>query len=117
MKVTVGYGQVNELIADLGKAGQVAGERASKAVRKTALDIARDAKIFAPVDTGNLRNSIGVDTDPDGLGAQIGPTASYAPFVEWGTVQHGPQAFMGPAFDRNATDLVTALEQIAGGAL
>ena len=33
-------------------------QRADAAVRKTGLDVEADAKIFAPVDTGNLRNSI-----------------------------------------------------------
>lgn len=59
---------------------------------------------FAPVDTGNLRNGIGVDFDlRAGAGyyqATAGPTARYAPYVEDGTRHMAPRAFMGPAMDR-----------------
>lgn len=116
-RVTVEYGDVNRLVADLHDAPAKVLRQASTAIRKTALDIEADAKAFAPVDTGFLRNSIGIDIDRDGLGAAIGPTADYAHFLEWGTSTNAPQAFMGPAFDRRAGDLARTLEQIAADVL
>ena len=116
---TSDFSELNRLAIDLGKAagGQV-GARAARAVRKTAFDIEATAKVFCPVDTGNLRNSISTDIVGDGrfgsVAAEIGPTASYAPFVELGTSRMAPQAFMGPAFDRHAHEFVTAIEEIAG---
>lgn len=104
--------ELNKLAADLGRASTTVVERSSLAIRKTAYDIEADAKRFCPVDTGNLRNSISTDTHV--LSAEIGPTAEYAAFVEYGTSRMAPEAFMGPAFDRHAGELVTALEQIAG---
>lgn len=43
------------------------------------------AKKLAPVDTGNLRNSIGHKVDPDGQIVYIGTNAEYAAYVELGT--------------------------------
>ena len=46
------------------------------------------------------------------LRAEVGPTAEYGAYVEYGTSRMAPRAYMGPAFDRHAPDLVTAVEQI-----
>lgn len=74
---------------DLTKAGAKAQSMAREAVAKTAADIAGDAKNFAPVDTGNLKNSVGHDLfNEDGeSSAEIGPTASYGPF--WSGARQG----------------------------
>lgn len=108
-----GVEDLNTLAVDLGRAGQVVGEMASAVVRKTLLQIEGDAKSFAPVDTGNLRNSIGVDLDQDGLGGGVGPSASYGAFVEFGTARTGPQAYMGPALDRHSGEFEDALLRLA----
>lgn len=43
------------------------------------------AKDLAPVDTGNLRNSISHKVDPDEPAAYVGTNTEYAPYVEFGT--------------------------------
>ena len=43
------------------------------------------AKDLAPVDTGNLRNSISHTVDEDEPAVYIGSNTSYAPYVELGT--------------------------------
>lgn len=43
------------------------------------------AKDLAPVDTGNLRNSISHKVDPDDPAAYVGTDTEYAPYVEFGT--------------------------------
>lgn len=43
------------------------------------------AKDLAPVDTGNLRNSISHRVDPDEPAAYVGTNTEYAPYVEFGT--------------------------------
>ena len=106
---------LNKLAADLGRASGAVVAATSRAITKAAYDIERDAKAFCPVDTGNLRNSI--STDARGLSAEIGPTAAYAAYVEYGTSRMAPQAYMGPAFDRHAGELVTAIEHITGSIL
>ena len=84
-------------------------------VVKAAMDTVRDSKMLAPVDTGNLRNSIGSDiTEAAGsIEAEVGPTADYGYYVEYGTSRNqNPQPFMGPAYDKNQPKLEQALGQI-----
>lgn len=106
--------QLNRLAASFDAAGDAIGVEASTAVRATALRVERDAKAFAPVDTGFLRNSIGHDitgnADAAAIEAEIGPTAAYSEFVEFGTSRMAPRAFMGPALDRNAPGFVAAMD-------
>lgn len=107
--------QLNTLTADLGRAGAAAVPLARKVLGKSSADIERDAKAFAPVDTGNLRNSI--SRDLMGLKAEIGPTAAYGAYVEFGTSRMAPEAYMGPALDRNGWAFEKAMDQIADGLL
>lgn len=104
------FSEVNHLAADLAKAGPKAVLQAQRVIAKTAHDIEATAKQMAPVDTGAMRNSIGVDTGV--LQATIGPTVSYAPYVEFGTSRQAPAAFMGPALDRNNPDFYAAMDAI-----
>lgn len=104
------FSDLNRLAVDLGKVPGKVVPLARKVLEKSSADIERDAKIFAPVDTGNLRNSI--SRDLKGLEAETGPTASYAAWVEFGTSRMGPAAYLGPAFDRHAGAFAEALGQI-----
>ena len=88
--------------------------RASAVVRKVAFDTEADAKALAPVDTGNLRNSITTAVTGNGLTAAVVATASYAPFVELGTSRQAPQPFMGPATDQNTPKFHEAMAQLGG---
>ena len=88
--------------------------RASAVVRKVAFDTEADAKALAPVDTGNLRNSITTAVTGNGLTAAVVATASYAPFVEGGTSRQAPRPFMGPATDRNTPLFYEAMGQLGG---
>lgn len=97
------------------------GAGAAMVTRKTATAINRDAKILAPVDTGNLRSSLGVTLTGDGragtMRAEISPTASYAVHVEYGTSRMAAQPFLWPATERHVPAWMAALEQIAAGGL
>jgi HK97 gp10 family phage protein len=56
-------------------------------LRASAMKIQRDAKRNAPVDMGTLRNSIYMDYDYQNnkLTYTVGASASYAPYIEFGT--------------------------------
>lgn len=65
---------------------------AAQVLEEEATTIARDAKVLAPVDTGNLRASIEARKVND-LAYTVGvhadaPAASYAPSVEYGSKPH-----------------------------
>lgn len=117
-RITVDVSELSTLAVDLTRAAAKIGPQVNEVMRKTAADVEATAKAFCPVDTGNLRNSIG-HSDLRALHGvmevEIGPTANYAHFVEFGTSRHAPQAFMGPALDRHTPAFVTAMTQLAEG--
>lgn len=107
-----------ELAARFENAAGRIGAPMAAAVRKTAFDIEADAKTLAPVDTGNLENSISTTITGDGrtgtITAEIGPTAEYGAFVEYGTSRMGPQPYMTPAAERHIPVLEQVLDHIGG---
>ncbi|MEU8199288.1 HK97-gp10 family putative phage morphogenesis protein [Microbispora amethystogenes] len=109
-----GIDEINRLAFDLGRLGFAATAKVAKVARSTGERTVAGAQAIVPVLTGNLKGTIGVDFDPDGLGFEAGPTASYAPYVEHGTSRMAPRAFMGPAFDRAIADGVEALGEVLG---
>lgn len=106
------FSDLTALSADLGKAGYKVTRKGQAVVRKTANDIEGDAKRFAPVDTGTLRNSIGTTITNGGLSAEIGPTASYGAHQEFGTRRMRPQPYMRPAADRRFPQFVEAVSRL-----
>ena len=106
--------QLRSLSADLSSVAQNVYPITSAAVRKTALDVVRDAQVAAPVRTGNLRNSITADIAdyPAVVSAEVGPTASYGAYVEFGTSKQAPQPYLGPAADRRVPILETVLARL-----
>lgn len=92
MGFDIDFTEVRKLEFDLSNAHGHVGARASAAIRKTAYDIERDAKILAPVDTGDLENSISTDIEGDGrfatMSAEIGPTVDYGAAIEYGSEPH-----------------------------
>lgn len=103
--------------ANLGRAAGTVGARGSQVVRATAARVERDAKILAPVDTGNLRNSISTTLTGDGrskvMSAEVGPTASYGRYVELGTSRMAAQPYLFPALDRHEDNFTAAMARIA----
>lgn len=81
-----------------------------KAIVKTAHDIEADAKALCPVDTGYLRSSI--STDIGGMEAEIGPTAAYGAFQEFGTSRMAPHPYMMPAADRRTPEMEDAIASL-----
>jgi len=75
-------------------------------LRQVAKRIAARAKQLAPVETGELRDSIQVHTvDEDDI--EVIAASYYAPWVEYGTEKMAPRPFMRPAIDdvgRSAVD-------------
>lgn len=113
-----------ELVAtQFRMAGPLAVAKAKVVLKKTALDIERNAKAIAPVDTGNLKGSIGHSDlrtlSAANLAVEVGPTANYGGFVELGTSTQAPQAYMGPSLDRHSGPFQQAMAQLgeeaAGG--
>lgn len=70
-------------------------KQACTAAVSAAESAAETAKALAPVDTGELKNSISSASAPDG--AVVRASAPHAAMVEYGTSKMPPQPFMLPA--------------------
>lgn len=68
-------------------------------VQKNGSEMQTKAQQKAPVDTGNLKRSIGLAMRDGGLTAEVEPTAEYAPYVELGTRFMNAQPYLKPAFE------------------
>ena len=68
-----------------------------RALEKCGLTAEGYAKKLAPVDTGNLRNSITHEVDDGEPAAYIGTNVEYAPYVCLGTIHMKAQPFLKPA--------------------
>lgn len=82
------FHELTELYSVLERAPEQVVAKGRLAVGKTKFDTVARAQVLAPVDTGNLKNTIGADDDPDGLGWTAGPTAAYGADVEYGSRPH-----------------------------
>lgn len=109
--------EITQLAADITKASNQVYNKASKAVRKAALDAQRYMQqtggAGAPRDTGNLANSIHIRQEAV-LQAAAVTNVFYAPFVAYGTRYMPPNPFdlraveaVGPGFEK-------AMEQLGG---
>jgi len=74
--------------------------------QRLAHKAARNMRQLAPVDTGRLRNSIGVTEGADarGLYFDVGPTVDYAIHVEYGTSRSPAQPFVRPGVAEAVAD-------------
>ena len=81
-------------------------------VQKNGADLQRNAQEKAPVDTGTLRRSIGLDLTDSCLTATIAPTVEYAPYQEYGTRYMDAQPFVGPAFNEQKNKFVNDMKKL-----
>jgi HK97 gp10 family phage protein len=81
------------------------------AVAKAAMDTEALAKVTAPIDTGNLRNSIASDKVRD-LTWRVTANAEYSIYVEMGTRKMSAQPFLDPSLRASFASLTKALGKI-----
>lgn len=94
--MSIKFTGANELKLALKKKADLDAVR--RVVMQNGAELQARAQRNAPVDTGNLKRSIGLGIRDNGLTAESEATAEYAPYVEWGTRYMDAQPFMGPAF-------------------
>ena len=69
------------------------------------------AKKLAPVDTGNLRNSITHEVDDGEPAVYIGTNVEYAPYQELGTINMDANPFLKPAVADHANTYRKIIEK------
>ena len=106
---------IDDVINSLERSIEKAIKAAEKELQLTALEIERDAKLNAPVDTGMLRASI--TSTGSGSEYEIGTNVEYAPFVEYGTKYMAARPFLFPAFEKGVRDLQKNIKKAVISAL
>ena len=110
-----GLREVNDALGQLPKA---TGRNVMRRVAVKRLQpIAADMKLNAPVHLSDLRDSITVTTKKPKKRRKVAEVEAYAgpgrlpqaSLQEFGTVNHGPQAFARPAWDKGKGDLLPGL--------
>ena len=114
---------VQEALANLKSIGEAVTDRNLQEDALVAVEpIAEDARSLAPVDQGDLRDSIQAIQFEDGtVGVIIGDWKGH--FWEFGTVNHRAQPMLAPAWDAHADRLAerfgemvkVRIERVTGG--
>lgn len=81
-------------------------------VKLNGSEMQKKAQRNAPVDTGNLKNNIGLEFSDGGMTATVEPTAEYAPYVELGTRFMEAQPFLKPAFEEQKKQFEKDLQKL-----
>lgn len=86
-RITFSINGIDKLKERLKAMDQKVKDALAMELRESAMKIQKEAKRNAPVDMGTLRNSIYMDYDyqKNKLTYSIGASASYAPYIEFGT--------------------------------
>lgn len=106
---------LKELIAVLEKIPNELDKAVESVLEDNAQEIERDAKSFAPLDTGKLRQSIKSTQTKDKeytIKANSTGNAPYATFVEFGTRFMRAQPFLYPAFFKGRSRFIKDLENL-----
>lgn len=101
---------MNELRAGLDKRTDLKAVRT--VVQKNGADLQQKAQQKAPVDTGTLKRSIGLNLTDFGLTAKVEPTVEYAPYQEYGTRYMKAHPFVGLAFNEQKAKFVNDIKKL-----
>jgi len=94
----------------------MAGDNLGRAVVAGGLVFEGKAKLLAPIDTGNLANSIETvlfSSNATSAEAHVWTGVEYAPAQEFGTSKIRPHPFMRPAWDANIERIKSAIAKWA----
>jgi len=109
--VSFDMSEVADLAAELAAVPARVVRLSSSTMTRIAGKLRDEAKAAAPVDTGELRDSIEIQ---GGEGYRIvRATAGHAYYVEFGTGDTAPQPYLWPAAGRAGVAMSEAFEQIS----
>ena len=115
--MAVDAAELARFAADLRRYGPALRAESEKMVAEQGAKLRDSARSHAPVASGELRDSIGLEAS--GLTATVEAKARHARFVEYGTSVMAPQEFMRPAADKAYHDLQAAaakvVDKVLGG--
>lgn len=113
----VDVSEVMALARDIEQNAAQVPTQARTVIHKVGYDTLATMQAGTPIDTGNLKNSEGIDFTDDGLGFEVGPTAEYGGYVEEGTSRMHAEPYAGPAADREFPNVDEGLAAIGEQAI
>lgn len=132
MPADLDYSETREHVVRMKAAHGGVGAKGARVVRAFTHRVEARAKVYCPVDTGLLRNSIESSFEGDGrtgemvgavtaggggvshvLYSLFGDGINYARYVEYGTSRMAAQPFMTPAFDEEIPGYEAACAALA----
>ncbi len=104
MQMAIEIKGLDSLVKDFATAPPVVKRELNTAVRFAGVRVQREARIEAPVRTGNLRSQIRFSNTNDGRGI-VGSYAQYSIYVHEGTKYQRSNPFMQRALEQSKGDL------------
>lgn len=122
------FSELDELAADLSKAGIRVALRTPAVVRGVAQRVQQTAREFAPGAHGGTAKhypqsiTIDVTIGAGSVTAEIGPDknlpqGALGNIFEYGTSRHAPHAHLGPALDRESPHFARLIADLGGATL
>ena len=81
-------------------------------VKMNGAELQNKAMRMAPVDTGTLKRSIGLEITEAGMTAEVEATAEYAPYVEYGTRFMKAQPYIRPSLEEQKKSFENDLSKL-----
>jgi len=116
---------LDSLMRKLDRMGGNVLDALEKATKQTSLAAQADARYNAPVDTGNLKQSISTEhaRSTEAATSTVYTNVEYALYQEMGTVNMAAHPYMMPALNANKStfehlarnEIETAIKRTAGG--
>lgn len=75
-------------------------------------EMARSAQRNAPIDTGNMKGSIRMELENNGLSVEVSPRTEYDVYVEKGTRFQHARPFIGPAYRKQKVKFIQDLKEL-----
>lgn len=103
-----------EGLAELDKAltKRLNMDAVKRVVKQNGAELQEKSQQKAPVDTGHLKDSIGIELEDGGMTAVVEPTAEYAAYVELGTRKMEAQPYLKPAWEEQKEQFKKDLDKL-----
>lgn len=84
----------------------------AEVIRQDTAEMQAEAMKIVPVDSGDLKRSIGINVKP--LEGRVYASMHYAPYVEFGTRFMNEQPYIRPAYSKEIVKFQAQIKEIIG---
>lgn len=91
---------IAEAMSSIKSLQHIAAPEMFKIVKKNGAELQQKEMRIVPVDTGNLKRSILLAVEDNGMTSTVEPTANYAGYVEYGTRFMDAQPYVRPSYEQ-----------------